>query len=46
MPIRTIQKLLGHKDLRMTIRYENLPTEFDREAVEGLDKLIGRGKRE
>jgi integrase len=39
--IRTIQKLLGHKDLRMTIRYENLPTEFDREAVEGLDGIIG-----
>jgi integrase len=44
--IRTIQKLLGHKDLRMTIRYENLPTEFDREAVEGLDKLIGGGEGE
>ena len=39
--ICTIQKLLGHKDLWMTIRYENLPTEFDCEAVEGLDDLIG-----
>jgi integrase len=43
--IRTIQKLLGHKDLRMTIRYENLPTEFDREAVEGLDGIIGTSEK-
>jgi integrase len=39
--IRTIQKLLGHKDIRMSLRYENLPTEFDREAIEGLDGILG-----
>jgi hypothetical protein len=27
----------------MAIRDENLPTEFDQEAVEGLDQLIGGG---
>jgi integrase len=43
--IGTIQKLLGHKDLRMTIRYENLPTEFDREAVEGLDGILGESEK-
>jgi integrase len=33
-PLRTIQELLGHRDLRMTIRYAHLSPAHLREAVE------------
>ncbi len=35
--LRTVQTLLGHKDLRMTMRYSHLSTEHLREAVSTLD---------
>jgi integrase len=38
--LRTIQTLLGHKDLRMTTRYSHLSPELPREAVRDLDKSL------
>ncbi|HMK77171.1 MAG TPA: site-specific integrase, partial [Thermodesulfobacteriota bacterium] len=37
---RTVQILLGHKDLRMTMRYSHLSPEHLREAVSILDKSL------
>jgi len=39
--IKTIQQLLGHKDIRMTLRYAHLSPEHLRAAAEGLFKVIG-----
>jgi integrase len=38
--LRTVQTLLGHKDLRMTMRYSHLSPEHLREAVQNLDKAF------
>jgi len=38
--IRTVQTLLGHKDLRMTMRYSHLSPEHLKEAVSKLDKAL------
>jgi len=38
--LRTVQTLLGHKDLRMTMRYSHLSPEHLREAVLNLDKSL------
>ena len=38
--LRTVQTLLGHKDLRMTMRYSHLSPEHLREAVLKLDKSL------
>jgi len=38
--LRTVQTLLGHKDLRMTMRYSHLSPEHLREAVSILDKSL------
>ena len=35
-PIFTIQKLLNHKDIRMTLRYAKLAPESGRESIEKL----------
>jgi integrase len=39
--IRTIQQLLGHKDLRMTQRYAHLSAEHLQQAVHRLDEVMG-----
>ncbi|MDI6809724.1 MAG: site-specific integrase [Candidatus Eisenbacteria bacterium] len=36
--LRTVQTLLGHKDVRMTIRYSHLSPEYLNEAVRTLEK--------
>ena len=36
--LRTVQTLLGHKDLRIIMRYFHLSSERLREAVQNLDK--------
>ena len=38
-PIRTIQELLGHRDLRMTLRYAHLSPAHLREAVEAIEAV-------
>ena len=38
--LRTVQTLLGHKDLRMTMRYSHLSPEHLREAVSRLDRSL------
>jgi integrase len=38
--LRTVQTLLGHKDLRMIMRYSHLSPERLREAVQNLDKSL------
>lgn len=35
--IRTVQQLLGHKDIKMTMRYSHLSPEYVHEAIERLD---------
>jgi integrase len=40
--LRTVQTLLGHKDLRMTMRYGHLSPEYLKEAVSTLDKGLGK----
>jgi integrase len=39
--LRTIQQLLGHKDLRMTMRYAHLSAEHLQQAVNRLDVVLG-----
>jgi integrase len=39
--LRTIQQLLGHKDLRMTMRYAHLSAEHLQHAVHRLDEVMG-----
>ena len=36
-PIFTIQKLMNHKDITMTIRYAKLAPDSGREAIENLN---------
>lgn len=39
--LRTIQQLLGHKDLRMTSRYAHLSADHLQQAVKSLDLALG-----
>lgn len=36
-PIFTIQKLMNHKDIKMTLRYAKLSPDSGREAIEKLE---------
>lgn len=37
--LKTVQQILGHKDIRMTMRYAHLSPEYVQKAVETLDSL-------
>lgn len=37
VPLKTVQELLGHADIHMTMRYAHLSPDVKREAVELLD---------
>lgn len=37
--LKTVQRIMGHKDIRMTLRYAHLSPRYVQEAVESLDKL-------
>jgi integrase len=39
--LRTIQQLLGHRDLRMTSRYAHLSADHLQQAVKSLDAILG-----
>lgn len=39
--LRTIQQLLGHRDLRMTSRYSHLSADHLQQAVKSLDTALG-----
>jgi site-specific recombinase XerD len=39
--LRTIQQLLGHRDLHMTSRYAHLSTDHLQQAVNSLDTMLG-----
>lgn len=37
--LKTVQQIMGHKDIRMTMRYAHLSPEYVQKAVETLDNL-------
>jgi len=37
--LKTVQQVMGHKDIKMTMRYSHLSPEYVQEAMERLDKL-------
>jgi len=37
--VKTVQQVLGHKDIKMTMRYSHLSPEYVQDAMERLDKL-------
>lgn len=37
--LKTVQQILGHKDIRMTMRYAHLSPEYVQKAVETLDSI-------
>ena len=43
--IRTVQQLLGHKDIKMTMRYSHLSRDFVQEAVSHLDGIWGKFRK-
>ena len=43
--LRTVQILLGHKDIRMTQRYAHLSSQYLKEVVDVLDKKFEYGTK-
>jgi integrase len=37
--LKTVQQVLGHKDIKMTMRYSHLSPEYVQDAMERLDTL-------
>ncbi len=46
VPIRTVQELLGHADITMTLRYAHLTPEFRQEAIRKLEAHVLKGERD
>lgn len=44
--LRALQNILGHKDLKMTMRYAHLSKEFAKEEIKLLDGLTSGKKKE
>ena len=44
--LRALQKILGHKDLKVTLRYAHLSKEFAKEEIKLLDGLTSGKKKE
>ena len=42
VPLKTVQELLGHTDMAMTLRYAHLAPELKRDAVALLDGKVGQ----
>ena len=40
--LNTVRELMGHKDLKMTLRYAHLAPNLKREAVEALDRVLSQ----
>jgi hypothetical protein len=45
VPIKTIQELLGHKDISMTMRYAHLAENVKKEAINLLNGLTNKKNR-
>jgi hypothetical protein len=45
VPIKTIQELLGHKNISMTMRYAHLAEDVKKEAVNVLNGLTDKDNR-
>lgn len=43
-PLRTIQELLGHADIRMTIRYAHLAPAHLRDAVDAIGEILAESR--
>ena len=41
VPLRTVAEILGHRDMRMTVRYAHLSPQHLREAMKALDSPLG-----
>src|SRR3990172_647614 len=37
--LKTVQQVMGHKDIKMTMRYSHLSPEYVQEAMERLDNV-------
>jgi integrase len=46
VPIKTIQELMGHKDISMTMRYAHLAENVEKEAVNMLNGLTNKKTRD
>jgi integrase len=46
VPIKTIQELLGHKNISMTMRYAHLTEDVKKEAVNVLNGLTDKKNRD
>jgi len=43
--LKTVKELMGHKDIRMTLRYAHLAPHHTQKAVQEMDKIFGSGQK-